>query len=157
MWCRVSESSVPDISRQCIGLILKIDFPRRMDIPPSNIRLLLLMNHPVTRRHILEERKHSYIVVSESISPSFPQICLYTQKHSFSNLDVMIIIPLSSKFSNKRNWAEVSSVFDWIQFSLRGIYTDFMSGLWWSSYQKYATFRTSRFSSSACLCSFSDT
>jgi hypothetical protein len=43
------------------------------------------MNHPVIRRHILEERKHSYIVISERISPSSSQICLCTQKRSFSN------------------------------------------------------------------------
>lgn len=166
MWCRVSGCLVSDISRECIGLILKVDFARRMDIAPSNVSPLLLTNHPVTRRHILEERKHSCFVISESISLSFSQICLCTQKRSFSDQDMtnvtspkLEIFKQITKLSRNivRISVETQSVSDWIHFSLRGIYGDCISGLWWSSYQKYATFRTSRFSSSASLCSFSDT
>lgn len=142
--CRVSGWLVSDISRECVGLILKVDFPRRMDIAPSNIRPLLLTNHPVTRRHILVERRHSYFVISARISPRFSHICLCTQKHSFSNQDMTNmtcpklkvfkqIMKLSSSIF--RISVEMQSFFDLIHFSLRGIYTDCISGLWWSSFQ----------------------
>jgi hypothetical protein len=78
MLCRVSGWLVSDISRECIGLIFKVDFPRRMEIASSKIRPLLLTNNPMTRRHILVERKHSYFIISECISSSFSPICLCT-------------------------------------------------------------------------------